>query len=176
LIDKRAAANKVAAATGAIAPAHPPTLGPLDFGPRTQEWIMDKAPVRGPEYAMLVCDVDEDGNDIDGLIHPEVSAPLATYATWNRRSKEIGAEKEGMTLFGSMLPFSLRDPAPRGDKRRSIETRYSSCEDYLAKVRAAVKALIADRMILPADEEVVIAAARDRYAYLTAGVGASTET
>jgi len=68
-----------------------------------------------------------------------------------------------------MLPFSLRDPAPQGDKRRSIAARYSSCEDYLAKVRAAVQVLIADRMILPADEEIVIAAARERYVYLTAG-------
>ena len=151
------------ATTGITGPAHPATLGPLDFGPRTLDWMMDQAPALGPAYAMLAADVDADGNDLDGLLHPEVTAPLATYPPWNLRGEGIGGRGEGVTLVGAMLPFPVEGAGPPGDRRRSIADRYASRQAYLDQVRPAIRALIADRLVLAQDEELMIEAAGQRY-------------
>jgi hypothetical protein len=52
-----------------------------------------------------------------------------------------------------MLPLA-RTRAERqasGDPRPSLEERYASHDDYLAKVRAAAEALAADRLMLEED-------------------------
>ena len=53
-----------------------------------------------------------------------------------------------------------------GDPRLSIEERYGSREAYVAKVKAAADALVAERLLLPADAAAYVSAAEksDRFA------------
>ena len=162
LVERSVATEKATRATGVVGPAHAPTLGPLDFGPRTADHIIDHAPLMGPPYPALACDVDADGNDVDGLLHPEVSVPLATYLPWNIRGSGLGRVGQGATLLGSMLPFSVTGGAST-DPRRAIADRYASRAQYLEKVRAAVGDLVIADLVLPEDEDVMLAAAAERW-------------
>lgn len=175
LIDRSSAVDKVVKATGEAGPLHPPALGPLDFGPRMDEKIIDHAPKVGPSYRMLACDVDVDGNDVDGLLHPEVSVPLATYLAWNIRPVDSGAPGEGVTLIGAMLPFPVNPHRKTADPRRSITERYASREAYLESIRTAASALIVDRMVLAEDEEVIVKAAGERWDHLHAATAPSVD-
>ena len=68
---------------------------------------------------------------------------------------------------GSYVPFA-KTKAEReasGDPRPSIEERYGSRAAYVAKVKAAADALVAERLLLPADAAAYVAAAEasDRF-------------
>nr|WP_087575622.1 alpha/beta hydrolase domain-containing protein [Sphingomonas sp. CDS-1] len=168
LADRAAVSARVEAATGAHAPLHPATPRALSFGPHMDQRIMSHEPVLGEDYAALICDVDADGNDVAGLMHPEVSVPLATYVPWNVQSDISGAPGEGVVLVGAALPFA-RTPADKGDDvRPAIAERYSSKEVYLQRIRDSVLALAADRMILDEDIDRMVATASHRWDILYA--------
>lgn len=160
LVERGLATAKAAAATGAIPPMHPAMPRALDFGPRMDRRIMDHAAVPGAAYPALICDVDIDGNDVAGLLHPEVSVPLASYLPWNVQASASGAPGEGVILVGAMIPFAA---SPGDDDRPAIPERYASQADYLARVRDAVRQLVADRMLLAEDEERMLQAASKRW-------------
>src|SRR5205823_3101702 len=78
----------------------------LDYGPNWQQGILRLQPPQvGPLYPVLVPQVDGDGNERDGVRLPEVSVPLATYASWNLRDPSIGAPGERVAFELSYLPF-----------------------------------------------------------------------
>ena len=62
---------------------------------------------------------------------------------------------------GSLIPFARtrteRDAA--GDPRPSLEERYGSRENYIARVEAVAAALVADRLLLRADAAAYVKAA-----------------
>ena len=64
---------------------------------------------------------------------------------------------------GSFIPFartrSEREAA--GDPRPSLEERYGSRETYVARVEAAAASLVTDRLLLPADAEAYLRAAKE---------------
>jgi hypothetical protein len=93
--------------------------------------------------------LDDDGNEVAGLRLPDVAAPLASYTGWNVRHPEIGAPDELLLRAGATLPFprSAAERAATGDRRRSIEERYASREDYLGRVRAAATELVQARYL-----------------------------
>jgi hypothetical protein len=67
-----------------------------------------------------------------------------------------------MRFDGSFWAFPLTE-AERdrtGDPRRSVEARYPTKDDYLARVESAVKGLQKERLLLPADAETYRARAR----------------
>jgi hypothetical protein len=119
----------------------------------------------GPQtYGARVAAVDADGNEIAGIRLPDVAVPLATYTGWNVYKGQPG---ELCDRDGSYVPFA-RTRAERdasGDPRLSIEERYRTRESYVAKVKAAADALVAERLLLPADAEryVKAALASDRF-------------
>jgi hypothetical protein len=51
------------------------------------------------------------------------------------------------------MPFARtrREREAAGDPRPSLEERYGSRDTYVAKVKAAAEALVADRLLLPSD-------------------------
>jgi len=101
-------------------------------------------------YGTRVAAVDADGNEIAGIRLPDIAAPLATYTGWNVYNAQPG---ELCDRDGSSLPFA-KTKAEReaaGDSRLSLEERYGSREAYAAKVKAAADALVAERLLLPAD-------------------------
>jgi hypothetical protein len=104
------------------------------------------------KYTVLVSRTNADGNEIAGIRVPEVVAPLATYLSWNVRTTNH-TPGEACSSSGSTIPFA-RTKAERiakGDPRLSLEERYASKADYVARVRAAAEALVQQRLLLPED-------------------------
>jgi hypothetical protein len=131
----------------------------LDFGPRWGQGIVDNEPPKiGAPFVVRVPIVDADGNDRAGIRVPDVVVPLGTYFGWNYRDSAIGATQHLNGENGSYIPFQ-RTRAKRlasGDPRLSIEERYPNKGAYLEKVRAATNALVADRFLLPQDEQLLL--------------------
>jgi hypothetical protein len=64
---------------------------------------------------------------------------------------------------GSFIVFA-RTKAEReaaGDPRPSLEERYGTREPYVAKVKAAAEALVAEQLLLPADAAAYVKAAEE---------------
>ncbi|MCB4821484.1 alpha/beta hydrolase domain-containing protein [Roseicella aerolata] len=126
------------------------------------DWV---AGLRGAEEAWrpLVPAVDADGNERAGVRLPDIAVPRGTHAGWNLYAAE-GLREEPCDREGSFLPFAA-DAAARqaaGDPRPSLAERYPSQAAYAAAVRVAAAVLAAERLLLPADAEAFLAAARDR--------------
>src|SRR5439155_10299974 len=119
-------------------------------------------PEDGPSqfYETFVSAVDADGNEIAGIRLPPIAAPLATYTGWNvYRAQPC----ELCDRDGSRIPFAdtRAEREAADDPRPSLEERYGSRAAYVAKVKEAAAALVAERLLLPADAEAFIAAARE---------------
>ena len=149
-----------------------PTLAALPFAPYLpQVWRMDygpgyeatrvitnEPPVLGSPYTVLVPQVDADGNDIGGVRLPELAVPLGTYTGWNLTVPQLADLQYLAGLRGAFLPFA-RTRAERtqsGDPRPSIEERYASREDYLARVSRAAQDLVRSRFMLADDVQAVM--------------------
>jgi Alpha/beta hydrolase domain len=128
----------------------------LDFGPNWQAGILSAQPPKVVEtFPVLVPQVDGDGNERDGVRLPEVSVPLATYASWNLRDASIGAPDERVAFECSYIAFPKTAVARRaaGDPRKSVEERYTNRDDYMMKFTKATNELVKQRWILPEDRE-----------------------
>lgn len=119
----------------------------------------------------LVPQVDADGNEVAGIRVPDLAVPLATTTGWNFRAPAIGNPGEIYHLLGSYLPFAttVRDREARGDPRRSIEERYRTRDDYVARVRSAAADLIRGRYLLGEDLDDVMDRASAHWTYATRG-------
>ncbi len=121
------------------------------------DWVEPPAaPVR--PYTTLVPAVDADGNEVAGLRLPHVAVPLGTYTGI---SVYRDAPTELCDRDGAFIPFA-RTRADRdrtGDPRPSLEERYGTRDAYVAKVRAAVDALVTARTLLPEDADRYVEAA-----------------
>ncbi|HKF24475.1 MAG TPA: alpha/beta hydrolase domain-containing protein [Candidatus Acidoferrum sp.] len=140
----------------------------LDFGPNWRLGVLEIEPPKvGPLYPVLVPRVDSDGNEPDGVRLPELSVPLATYASWNLRDPSIGAPTERVSFEGSYLPFPKTAVERRksGDPRQSVAERYSGREDYLGRYTRALDDLIQQRWILAEDRDALLARAAEAWAY-----------
>lgn len=142
----------------------------LDYGPefRSAGIIAFEPPRIGKEFPVLVPQVDEDGNEVAGIRVPEVAVPLATYTGWNLRAPEIGAPDELYSMAGSWLPFARTraERQQRGDPRRSIEERYRSRDDYLARVSECARELAREGYLLERDIPRIVEEAARRWDYL----------
>jgi hypothetical protein len=159
-------------------PAHIPVPVRLDFGTtEKQEQTLNLPPTPSEVYGSLVSDVDDDGNEIGGITHPDVSVPLATSTPWNLRHPSVGAPDQIIGLTGgprgSTLPFAgnAEERAASGDRRPSIAERYASKEQYLGLVQEKAQALVADRYMLEEDVERVVTQAGVRWDWFTNGRG-----
>jgi hypothetical protein len=116
------------------------------------DWVHPVPPKK--TYRTLVCRVDADGNEAAGIRLPDIAVPLATYTGWNEYAPPY-PKGELADRDGSCLPFPADKAAQQaaGDPRPSIAERYASAADYVAKVQAAVSALLADRLLLAEDAE-----------------------
>ena len=131
----------------------------LDFGPNWRQGILQLQPPKvGPLYPALVPQVDADGNERDGVRLPELSVPLATYASWNLRDPSIGAPTERVAFELSYMPFpkTAADRQKSNDPRKSVAERYTTREDYLARYTQALDDLIKQRWILLEDRDALL--------------------
>jgi len=135
----------------------------FDYGPDFARGIIDKVlPVALPDrYGVLVPKVDRDGNELAGVVLPDLAVPTATMTGWSVRSPSAGGAGELCYLDGAYLPFA-RTKAEReanGDGRLSLEERYHGAADYAAKVHAAAIKLAQEGYLLPEDVDRVSARA-----------------
>jgi hypothetical protein len=163
--------RSLVAAKDVAFPAIPGVQSPhaLSAGPRAANPLVLHDGAARP-LPLLVPQVDDDGNERSGIRLPDVAVPLATYTGWNFRNASIGAPTELVSLLGASIPF----PATRAarekthDPRRSIEERYRSKDDYLARCEKAAEALVKDRYLLIDDVPRILQRADDTWDLLTA--------
>jgi hypothetical protein len=164
---------KFPAIPGVALPRYPHLAYPSDYGPEflSKGIAAMEPPKIGKPYPMLAPRVDADGNDVSGVRMPEVQAPLATYIGWNFRAAETGAPDQMFSLVGGMIPFA-RTKAERmasNDPRPSIEERYPSKDDYLARFETAAKQLVSDGFLLPEDVAPLVKRGAAEWDYIQSG-------
>jgi hypothetical protein len=111
-------------------------------------------------YPFFVPTTDRDGNGVAGVRMVEIAVPVATYTGWALRAGP--AAGDGCDEHGQMIPFpaTKAERLASGDPRLSIEERYLTREDYVAKVTDAARRLARDRFLLEEDVQRYIERAR----------------
>lgn len=144
----------------------------LDFGPgwRTRRILTIEPPIAGAAFPILVPQVNADGNAIAGVHLPEIAVPLATYTGWNLRDPKTGSPDERVSFLGSYFPFpgTAAERRASHDPRLSIQERYSSESDYLARYRKAVDKLVRERWILAQDAPALMKRGAEEWELATA--------
>jgi Alpha/beta hydrolase domain len=148
---------------GVTCPEAPSRLFVQEFGPDFERGIMSKEPAdedKSKEYAVLVPQVDADGNDASGIRTPHVEVPLATFTGWNFRPPGC-AERELASLTGSYLPLTQTAEERRasGDPRPSVQERYRSRAHYIRLIAMAAQRLVEQRLLLEEDADHYVALA-----------------
>jgi Alpha/beta hydrolase domain len=126
----------------------------LDFGPNWRAGILSIQPPNvGKAFPVLVPQVNEDGNERDGVRQPAITVPLATYTSWNLRDPSIGAPGERVAFEASYIPFpkAAADRERTHDPRKSIAERYANRDEYLQRYARALDELVKQRWILEED-------------------------
>jgi len=116
--------------------------------------------IPGKFYTVLVAKADDDGNDIAGVRHPNLQAPVATHTGWALRRAPF-AENEDCALTGQYIAFKTTkaERLAAGDPRLSLEERYGTQAGYVCAVTAAAKSAVRKRHLLQEDADTVIAEA-----------------
>jgi hypothetical protein len=113
------------------------------------------------EYPVFVPRADSDGMSLAGIRAVQLLAPRATYTGWNPRAEGFGPAVV-YPLQGALIPFAATREArlAANDPRPSIAERYADDAAYVAAVRAAAERSVAERLLLPADAEALVARAQ----------------
>ncbi len=161
-------ADRFRALPGVEFPEHHKIMRGLNFGPdRAVPTVIP--PEVGDAYPSLVSAVDADGNEVGGIRLPAIAVPLATYTGWNVRHADIGGPGQvlspGGTVVGGAIPFaaSRAERMASGDPRASIEERYASRDEYLARVREYAGTLMEQGYLLAEDVDVIVGQGAEVY-------------
>jgi hypothetical protein len=130
--------------------------GPL-FNVEDISGVMQEPPIKRGAYSVRQPQVDADGNTIAGLPSTNMLVPLGTYLGWNVRKAGF-SEGDSCDLTGAFVPFfrTLAERQAAGDPRPSIQERYPTHAEYVAKVTAAANSLVSRRLLLPDDATFLI--------------------
>ncbi len=103
-------------------------------------------------HEVLVPKVDVIGNDVAGIRHPLVEAPIATLTGWNLRTPAF-SDGDLCDLNGMMIPLpkTEADRLNTGDPRPSLESLYGDHNGYVLAVAHAAINLWAERLMLLED-------------------------
>jgi len=145
--------------------------------PRRREFSPDEKdehprilpPEIGGAFGGLVPMVNSDGNEIAGIIPPEISVPIAAHTGWTLRHSDIGGESQLLMFAGGTIPFPATelDRITTGDPRPSIETRYTNRDEYLSQVRKSAEELVSERYLLERDIETSVSLGKRMWNYFT---------
>jgi len=125
-----------------------------------KDWVKPEMDMAKP-YRPLVTQADADGNEIAGILLPEIAVPLATHTGWNLYKLPF-PEGELCDRDGTYVPFAANrtEREAKNDPRPSLEERYGDHAGYVRRVEQAVKKLVAERLLLAEDGELFIAKAK----------------
>lgn len=128
---------------------------------RFGDWVYPRE-TEPSRYRPLVAKVGADGNELAGILLPDIAVPLATYTGWNLYKAPF-PEGELCDRDGSYapLPATKAERGATNDPRASLEERHGSHANYVRKVEQAAAALVKQRLLLREDAERYAAAARD---------------
>jgi len=154
---------------GVVCPRHPDRLFVQEHGPEFERGMIAKEPPeenKTKEYAVLVPQIDANGNDQPGIRTPHIEAPLATFTGWNLRLPGC-AENDLASLNGSYLPLAktARERQASGDTRPSLEERYRSRAHYVRAIAMAAQRLVEQRLLLEEDADRYVALAISEAAF-----------
>ena len=119
-------------------------------------------PTHGARYQVLVPTTDRDGHDIAGIRTVDIAAPVGTSTGWNLFA--AGARGRDLCgLTGSFFPFAKTraERLASGDPRPSLEERYENHAGFGDAVRRAAADLVAQRLLLQEDADVLVTMAED---------------
>ena len=152
-----------------IPAVQPDVLAALTAGPRIANALVKGGAGADAPLPLLVPAIDADGNERAGIRMPDVAVPLGTYTGWNFRNPKTGSPTELVSLLGSFVPLAATRAARESihDPRLSVEERYSSRDDYLARVRKAADALVKGGYLLSDDLPRVMQRAGDTWDLVT---------
>ena len=124
------------------------------------DWVAPVFDTSKP-YRVLITQVDADGNEIAGIRLPEIAVPLATHTGWNEYRAPL-PEGELCDRDGTYAPFAATraEREAKNDPRASLEERYGDHAAYVKQFSAATERLVAARLLLREDAEVLIARAK----------------
>jgi hypothetical protein len=125
-----------------------------------KDWTKPDIDMAKP-YRPLVAQVGADGNEIAGVLLPDIAVPLATHTGWNLYRAPF-PEGELCDRDGTYAPFARTraEREAKGDPRLSIEERYGSHAAYVKRYEEAVERLVTERLLLPEDAKRYMAKAR----------------
>jgi hypothetical protein len=111
-----------------------------------------------PPSAGAVPKIDADGNEVTGLRLPDQTLPIATFTAFNAQKDPKGAA----CASGAALPFpsTKADREKAGDPRPSLMERYGSRAYFVATMRVLADKLVKERLLLPADADAYVSAAK----------------
>ena len=136
----------------------------LFLGKYGDKGIGEYPPKEGAMYPCYVPDVDKNLNEIAGIRLPEIVYPIASHTGWNVRDPQTGATDQIVPMQGFSLWFDKNSNSE--DPRDTINTKYSSKNDYKEKIYSESKKLADQRYILDEDIDLVTNNATERFEYL----------
>jgi hypothetical protein len=149
--------------------ATPPASELMPLEPAPAEPPALRAPTRLAAAVIQVPKRDQDGNALGGVRLPDVAVPLGTNGGQN------APHTFTCMLVGSFSPFAATkaERERSGDTRLSLEERYRDRDDYVNRVRAAARDLMARGFLLREDAAVIIQEAASSKLFGTAPVEAA---
>ena len=139
-----------------VAPGLTPPRASNDVAPLA-DWTDPKPAARA--YGALVPQVGPDGNELAGIVLPDVAVPRGTFAGWNLY-KEPHPAGELADREGTFLAFP--ETPVEGDSRPSLSALYGAPGSYAAAVEAAAGSLLRERLLLAEDADAYIATASNK--------------
>lgn len=127
-------------------------FGPGFYAPDLSGTISIQPPHIVRTLPSLVPRTDSDGNETSGIRSVLMQVPLGTYLGWNVTAKGFQAG-QGCGFQGGYIPFyqTKAERLIHKDPRLSLEERYASHADYVARVKSAADRLVQQRYLLATD-------------------------
>lgn len=139
--------------------AAPPPSQLLVLEPRTDDPDVLQAPAYLASAIVLAPKLDGDGNPLGGIRLPDMVVPIASHGYMNAPLTVLICRQSG-----TYRPFArtVTERKSANDKRLSLEERYpGGLNEYVSKIRQAVRSLIRERMLLEEDGIVITHAAAE---------------
>lgn len=134
-----------------------------DFNYNDQSGVPTKVAQAIRSLPQVVPATDKDGNELAGLKAPLLQNPLGSYLGFNTFPSGIQKGQDCIqgSPAGGYVAFAETKAAREavGDQRLSLEERYGTHEEYVKRVTASANAMVAQRYLLRADADQMIAQA-----------------
>jgi Alpha/beta hydrolase domain len=132
----------------------PSRLMPLE--PRPTQASLLQTPAHLPTAIVQAPKLDADGNALGGVRLPDMEAPLGTHGAQN-----LPLSSRPCNLDAAYIAFAPTVATrAAGDTRPALAERYANKEDYVARIRAAARKLVEQRLMNEADAQEVERAAQ----------------